>query len=147
MQIASEVAQIDNSIEAAVLGVIRQDFYNDFMDVYGLVVATAEVHPEQANNEIRNAISHLARALEQGTGPGASEQVQKARAHSTGLSETALRSFLSVSIEKFQERFGVSNSEMACRQRVFDSVSWHWSGSESARLLTKSVGPGMRQRN
>lgn len=49
------------------------------MEVYAMVVSTTETHPEQVNNKIRGALTHLARALDRGD--GCSEEVQKAQAH------------------------------------------------------------------
>lgn len=43
--------------------IILSDFYEDFMDAYATALSALERHPEQANNEIRNALTHLARAL------------------------------------------------------------------------------------
>lgn len=42
---------------------IIEDFHDDFQEVYSYAVTSLEVVPEQANNEIRNALNHIARAL------------------------------------------------------------------------------------
>ncbi len=42
---------------------ILEDFHDDFQEVYSYAVTALELAPEQANNEIRNALNHIARAL------------------------------------------------------------------------------------
>lgn len=73
--------QDGRSTETSVLEVIARDFHEEFMDMYALAVATAEVHPEQANNEVRNAVNHLARALLAEDEHEQEDQVRKARGH------------------------------------------------------------------
>ena len=75
----SAIPTKEHLIENDVLNVVRKDFYEDFMEVYAMVVSTTETHPEQVNNKIRGALTHLARALDRGD--GCSEEVQKAQAH------------------------------------------------------------------
>ncbi|MEZ5490903.1 MAG: hypothetical protein R3F50_11370 [Gammaproteobacteria bacterium] len=43
--------------------IIHDIYLQDFLEIYGLTIAIAETHPEQVNNELRNALTHLARAL------------------------------------------------------------------------------------
>ncbi len=47
----------------ATVDLIQKDYFDDFLNVYGLTIALTETHPEQANNEVRNALTHIGRAL------------------------------------------------------------------------------------
>lgn len=51
----------DNQRNALVSDCIQKHYYDDLLNVYGLTIALTETHPEQVNNEIRNALTHLAR--------------------------------------------------------------------------------------
>ena len=42
---------------------LQEEFIDNFMDAYGLNLSISDIHPEQANNELRNAIVHLSRGL------------------------------------------------------------------------------------
>lgn len=72
------------SVADAVQSVLLKEFHEEFMEFYALAIATAEKHPEQANNEIRNATNHLARALVAGVdgeNKEAAEQIKLAKGH------------------------------------------------------------------
>ena len=42
---------------------LQKEFVDNFMNAYGLNLSISDIHPEQANNELRNAIVHLSRGL------------------------------------------------------------------------------------
>ncbi|MCG8029242.1 MAG: hypothetical protein N0E59_18230 [Candidatus Thiodiazotropha taylori] len=82
------------NVQKAVEDVILKDYFDDFLDVYGTTISIAESHPEQINNEIRNALTHLARAYEADNLSTSNSNIQQARAHI----ERAKRDSLKLSI-------------------------------------------------
>jgi hypothetical protein len=66
---------------AIVLEVIEKDFHVDFTEAWATTVALTETIPDQANNEIRNAFNHLARALKSETEEDAAGNIREARSH------------------------------------------------------------------
>ena len=64
----SAIPPKEHLIENDVLNVVRKDFYEDFMEVYAMVVSTTETHPEQVNNEIRGALGDTLWRLEERDG-------------------------------------------------------------------------------
>lgn len=93
-KIMKETATTQSDVSSRILEVIKEDFHNDFMDVYALTISLTDKHPEQANNEIRNALNHLARALMIDTPQDALEQITKAQGHI----ERAKRDCLKISL-------------------------------------------------
>jgi len=58
---------------------IVDDFIDDFMEFYAVALNETDLHPEQANNEVRNAFVHLGRYLIDSETN--SEDLNKARDH------------------------------------------------------------------
>lgn len=63
------------------LDFIANEFHDNFMDIYALTIAISEKHPEQVNNEVRNCLNHIARALRAETLDDARENLKKAAGH------------------------------------------------------------------
>lgn len=68
-------------IESLVKSLVLKDFRDEFQEIYSYAVAVLEVAPEQANNEIRNALNHISRALDAESLAAAREDVEKAAGH------------------------------------------------------------------
>lgn len=60
---------------------IVTEFNKEFQELYSVATATTGVHPEQVNNEIRNMLTHLARALEADCAASADKEVKLAAGH------------------------------------------------------------------
>ncbi|MBF0134438.1 MAG: hypothetical protein HQL75_17860 [Magnetococcales bacterium] len=67
--------------QEAVCGVIVADYLDDFSEIYATTIAITEIHPEQANNQIRNALTHLARALTSQDATAIRDNLEKAGSH------------------------------------------------------------------
>jgi hypothetical protein len=61
--------------------ILQEDIHGQLMDFYAAAVSLNEKQPEQVNNELRNAITHFARAISEETKQHADEQILKARSH------------------------------------------------------------------
>ena len=68
-------------ILARITDIILRDFHTDFEDIYSYAVTVLELAPEQANNEVRNALNHIARALLAGEMVSADENLLQAKGH------------------------------------------------------------------
>ncbi len=51
------------------------------MDIYALTIAFTETHPEQINNEVRNALTHLTRGLTASSTKESAAEIRRARSH------------------------------------------------------------------
>jgi len=69
------------SVQAEVLRLITHDFHQEFGEIHARTVAFTDIQPEQANNEIRNALNHMARALLETDETRAKKDVAKAYSH------------------------------------------------------------------
>lgn len=79
---------------------ILRDYYAETLDIYGLTISLIEKHPEQANNEIRNALTHLARALASKEPATSKVEMDKAKGHF----ERAQKDCLKLCILELHER-------------------------------------------
>ncbi|MEX0739191.1 MAG: hypothetical protein WD071_07610 [Pseudohongiella sp.] len=68
------------TIQDQITSIIHDDYLNDFLDIYGVTISIAEKHPEQVNNEVRNALTHLARALIPDI-PDPQQEIEDAKKH------------------------------------------------------------------
>lgn len=57
----SDIERLD--VQSRAIALILNDFGQDFQDIYSYAVTVLELAPEQANNEIRNGLNHLVRAI------------------------------------------------------------------------------------
>src|ERR1700722_4867729 len=69
------------AVESPVLSIIIDDFGKDFQDVYSYAVTVLELAPEQANNEVRNALNHIVRALAAQTMQEANQNLGQSEGH------------------------------------------------------------------
>jgi F0F1-type ATP synthase assembly protein I len=69
------------AVESRVLSIIFDDFGKDFQDVYSYAVTVLELAPEQANNEVRNALNHIVRALAAQTMQEANQNLGQSEGH------------------------------------------------------------------
>lgn len=83
-----------------VCNIIIGDYLGEFTELYATAVGLVEMHPEQVNNEIRNALTHLARALSAANAQEAQSQVRKAKDHI----ERGKRDCLKISIIEIRDR-------------------------------------------
>ena len=61
------------------------------MDFYAIAVALTELHPDQVNNEVRNAVAHLGRALSADSPESAQSQLRQARNHVSRAKRDAIK--------------------------------------------------------
>lgn len=89
----NDVPDLEASKADLIRSVIRF-YHEDFTEYYATVIALTEKMPEQINNEIRNAFSHLARVYVATSVDNAKSEADKARGHI----ERACRDCLKASI-------------------------------------------------
>lgn len=92
-------------VRATVVRVLKEDIHRDLMSLYAIAVALNEQHPEQVNNEIRNAVSHLCRALQADSYADAEKQIKRAQESHI---ERAKRDCLKLSIAELTDRIRVA---------------------------------------
>lgn len=102
---------------------IRNGYLGEFTDIYATTIGLTELHPEQANNEIRNALTHMARALIATTPADVLDQVKKAADHiergkrdCLKISIIAIRKRLTATIHQIEITHG--SVQMPVRQRL-----------------------------
>ncbi|MBV9511776.1 MAG: hypothetical protein JO303_16005 [Caulobacteraceae bacterium] len=67
------------------------DIHGQLMEFYATAVSLAEKHPEQVNNEVRNAVTHLARALTLDEAGAANHEIELAKAHVSRATRDAIK--------------------------------------------------------
>ena len=80
--------------------ILRDDVHEELMNFFAAAVALNEKHPEQVNNEIRNAFTHFARALAADSCDDAEEELRKGRSHI----ERAKRDTLKLAVIAIRDR-------------------------------------------
>lgn len=85
---------------ARIISIIEDDYHQRLTSVYATTVALAEKQPEQVNNEIRNALNHIARALDAPTKDAADAEIRLSIAHL----ERGIRDCLKLSIVYIREK-------------------------------------------
>lgn len=117
-------SQEKENIGKAVLSIIEHDFLDDLTQVMGLLVSKTECVPEQANNEVRNALNHLARAYTAENPSEADDNLSKARSHIERAKRDCLKIILIYSnneIERLmhycQERCGFIHDRHVIKHR------------------------------
>ena len=84
----AEIAQLD----AVLIRIVRQDIGTELAEYYGAAVFYSDnVKPEQPNNEIRNALNHLARAYDASTWAEAQADIAAAERHVLRAKRDALK--------------------------------------------------------
>ena len=96
------------------LNLITREFHQEFGAIHARTVAFTDVQPEQANNEIRNALNHMARALLQSDEDRATKDVAKAYSHL----DRAARDCLKISIIEKQKQVRQLSQEVREIERV-----------------------------
>lgn len=94
----------------AVAAVIEDHYFRDFLDIYGTTISITEMHPEQVNNEIRNALTHIARALVDEQADEVADNIEKAKAHIERAKRDCLK--LSIIAKRDQIRAVIVHIEM-----------------------------------
>jgi len=74
---AAERTRVLDQIER----LLRVEIYEQFAELYAAAVSSIEIHPEQVNNELRNFITHLSRAVSADTYAAAERELDKAVSH------------------------------------------------------------------
>ena len=69
------------NVTMRVQNLLVHEIHGEFLDLYAATVSLAERHPEQVNNELRNALTHMARAVAQGDYTQALAELKKAEGH------------------------------------------------------------------
>lgn len=104
-KVANDDDELDKNAEnlknSIIASCIEQDYLKDLMPIYAHTIACAEQHPEQVNNEIRNALTHLARCAHEHRDIGKARiQIEKAQGHF----ERAKKDCLKISIAILHDR-------------------------------------------
>lgn len=87
-----------------------------------------DIHPEQTNNEIRNAVTHLSRAPNAATQEGADEEITKAVLHIERAKRDCLKLTIITKIEqlrsmlsRIEEKDGILRQEVRSKVRKINS--------------------------
>jgi hypothetical protein len=91
--------------------VLAAELHGNFMDFYATAVALTETQPDQVNNEVRNAVTHLGRALIAGSEKEAHDQIRLGRAHI----ERATRDAIKLSVLELTDRIHDACEEIKLR--------------------------------
>ena len=97
-------AEVSRAIEQLLV----EEIHRQFSEVYSAAVASIEIHPEQVNNELRNAITHMGRAAASDDYAAALKELSAARSHV----ERAKRDVIKIAVIHLR-RSGVSRLETA----------------------------------
>jgi hypothetical protein len=90
------------AIGRIVLKIIEDDFHGDLAEAWSFAVALTETIPEQANNEVRNCMTHLGRAIAAPDRGSADREISQASNHL----ERAKRDCLKIAIIAMDETLG-----------------------------------------
>src|SRR5579875_3001772 len=91
----------DRQAVLARIGTILEcDIHGRLQDFYAGAVALTEKQPDQVNNEVRNAVTHMARAYCADTRAAADQQLNQAVSHI----ERAMRDCLKLSVIELHDR-------------------------------------------
>jgi hypothetical protein len=93
---------------SAVAEILTKDIHDELMEFYAVAVAVTECNPEQVNNEIRNAVTHLSRALTSVEIADAEEDIKKASSHVA----RAKRDTLKIIIVELHDRIQLACAEV-----------------------------------
>lgn len=88
------------AVERRALDLIRIRIDHDFLVYYAAIIGTFEQKPFQLHNQISNAVTHIARALNADDLPSAESELGKADVHI----ERAIRDALKIFIARMRER-------------------------------------------
>ena len=66
---------------ASVATLLETEIHGQFLELYAAAVSATEKHPEQVNNELRNALTHIARAVSVPDLETANGELEKALSH------------------------------------------------------------------
>ena len=76
------LSKLQNINHSLVAECIESDFINGLQKTYAFAISIVEQHPQQVNNEIRNALTHLGRAIKATDDiVEAREEIAKAKGH------------------------------------------------------------------
>lgn len=106
------------NLNALLSQLLVDEIHGQFLDLYAAAVSLTEKHPEQVNNELRNAMTHLSRAAAMDDFLPAQAEIAKAVAH----------------IER-AKRDAVKVAVIALRDLIADA-------SADIKLLNGTVDPG-----
>jgi hypothetical protein len=63
-----------------ILDILKNEYLSDYIEILGISVGITEYYPQQADSQIRNALTHLARAAIN-SGQEADNEIEKAKTH------------------------------------------------------------------
>jgi hypothetical protein len=86
----------------SLLSDVLQDYHHRFSDAYAAAITYTERMPEQLNNELRNALTHLARAVVAADDVAAKEEIDSAARHI----ERAIRDCYKIAIIAIKSHIG-----------------------------------------
>lgn len=69
------------NVSMRVQKLLVDEIHGQFLDLYAATVSLSERHPEQVNNELRNALTHMARAVASEDFDHAIAEIKKAEGH------------------------------------------------------------------
>jgi hypothetical protein len=105
---------------------VAEDFHVDFQNHYSIAAATSGLHPEQVNNELRNMLTHIARAIRAETIEDRESQLSKAKGHLETASRDCLKlaSFFilkELKADSFLVQLRDGNASMPLRMKIFEA--------------------------
>lgn len=70
-----------HNVDASIQKILVDEIHGQFLDLYAAAVSLSERHPEQINNELRNALTHISRATALDDYALAMSEIKKAESH------------------------------------------------------------------
>ena len=64
---------------ASVINFLIRDYLENYSDILGITVGITNIYPEQADNQVRNAMTHLSRAANTNSEELIAEEIKKAK--------------------------------------------------------------------
>jgi len=115
------------TIGEEVLSIIERDIHGNFSEAYAIVVSTTEKIPQQANNEIRNAVNHLARAYASDCVIEARKNIAQAKGHiERGMRDCfkiaiiGQRRFINGCLSTIEAKYGFLPDDIVRKLRVIE---------------------------
>ena len=97
--------------------VLREQIHDQFVDFYAAAVSLTERQPDQVNNEIRNALTHLSRSLAVDDYAQANSEIDRACNHI----DRAMRDAIKLAVFELRDRIHSACAEIRLVHGVLDT--------------------------
>ena len=64
-----------------IISILRNDYLDDYIEILGICVGITEYYPQQADSQIRNALTHLSRAASSDSDSEIEQEIDKVKRH------------------------------------------------------------------